>query len=349
MAVSQFAVAAVSDRRNRLIKSRRSETAATTSPIHIYAADEPLANLKEIEMSLTKTPTMTQKRITASRVNGRRSRGARTREGRARAAAANLRHGFYSEAQGDVLVALGEDPERFESLVDSLTETWQPANEMEMRLVMRMVRALWRMERADRIQESLTVEQFQRSMPKPTFVQMVNRALKDKANKVTSLATEVCQPGHFTRPEDLDLFEEVYGDGPQEPGSEEHSILASLWRLMEPGTEGAGPVIDGSDPKAEGTLPEDEELRKKERQNLMVMLIKQLAQIDTKSVDGDVESEEPSPSRYGWDAMMAPQDRNGPIMLMQRWEDSNMRKVLQITELLTKMKNGKLGPARDEI
>jgi hypothetical protein len=85
-------------------------------------------------MSLTKRPPMTKKRITASRANGRRSRGARTREGRARAAAANLRHGFYSEAQGDVLVALGEDPVRFESLVDSLTETWQPANEMEMRL-----------------------------------------------------------------------------------------------------------------------------------------------------------------------------------------------------------------------
>jgi hypothetical protein len=291
---------------------------------------------------------MTKKRITASRANGRRSRGARTREGRARAAAANLRHGFYSEAQGDVLVALGEDPVRFESLVDSLTETWQPANEMEMRLVMRMVRALWRMERADRIQESLTAEQLHRSMPKPTFLQMVNRVLKDKANKVMTLATEVCQPGHSTRSEDLDLFEEVYGEGAQKPGSEERSILVSLWRLMAPGTEGAGPVIDGSDPNAEGTLPDDEELRKKERQNLMVMLMKQLAQINTKSMDGDEESGEPSHSRYGWDAMMAPQERNGPIMLMQRWEDSNLRQVLRITELLTKMKNEKLGPVRDE-
>ncbi len=219
-------------------------------------------------MSLTKRPTMTEKRIASSRANGRRSRGARTTEGRARAAAANLRHGFYSPAQGAVLVALGEDPARFEDLLDSLTEIWQPANQMERRLVERLARALWRMERADRIQESLTAEQLHRSMPKPTLIQIVNRALKDKANKVTSLAAEVSQPGHFTSPEDFQVFDELYGDGPQKPGSEEHSILASLVRLMEPGTEGAGPLIDGSDPKAIGTLPEDEGLRKAERQNL---------------------------------------------------------------------------------
>jgi len=299
-------------------------------------------------MSLTKRPTMTEKRIAASRANGRRSRGARTPEGRARAAAANLRHGFYSEALGDVLVALGEDPGRFEDLVDSLTETWQPANQMEMRLVMRLARVLWHMERADRIQESLTAEQLHRSMPKPTLLQIVDRALKDKANKLTSLAAEVCQPGHFTRPEDLELFEEVYGDGPQESGSEERSILVSLWRLMKPGTEGAGPVVDGSDPEAEGTLPEEEELRKAQRQNLSMMLLKQIAQIHTKANDDSEGSEGPSHSPYGWDAMMAPRDGNDPLMLMQRWEDSNMRQVLRITELLTKMKNRKLGPAMDE-
>jgi hypothetical protein len=291
---------------------------------------------------------MTEKRIASSRTNGRRSRGARTPEGRARRAAVNLRHGFYSQAQGEVLIALGEDPERFENLLDSLTEIWQPANQMEMRLVERLARALWRMERADRIQESLTVEQLHHSMPNPTLMQIVNRALKDKANKVTSLAAVVCKPGHFTCPEDLELFAEVFGDGPQVAGSEEHSILVSLWRLMKPGTEGAWPLIDDSDPKAAGTLPEEEERRKAERQSLSMMLLKQIAEIHAKAGDGKEGSEEPSHSRYGWDAMMAPQDRNGPIMLMQRWEDSNFRQVQRITELLTKLKNGKMGWIEDE-
>ena len=299
-------------------------------------------------MPLTPRPTMTEKKIAANRTNGRRSQGARTREGRARAAAANLRHGFYSQAQGDVLVAFGEDPARFENLVDSVTETWQPANQMEMRLVVRLARATWRMERADRIRESLTVEQFQRSLPKPTFLQIIDRALKDKANKLTSLAAELCQPWRFTTPEDFEVFEEIYGDSPLEPGSDAHAILVSMKRLMAPGTEGAGPVIDGSDPEAEGTLPEEEGLRKEERRSLGVMLVKQLAALRPKPIDADEKAEEPIPARYGWDAPMAPKDRNGPIMLMQRWEDSNMRQVLRIAELLSKMKNGKLYPFDDE-
>jgi hypothetical protein len=286
---------------------------------------------------------MTAKRIAASRANGQHSRGAHTLAGKARVAAVNLRHGFYARAQPEIMLALGEDPAHYEDLLDSLTEIWLPANQMEMRLVVRLARAIWRMERADRIQESLTVEQHHRSMPKPTFLQIVDRSLKDKANKLSSLATEVSQPGHFTSPEDLDLFDEVYGDNPQQPGSDEHAILVSLWRLLKPGTEDAGPVIDGSDPKAEGTLPEDEDLRKAERSMLAVMLLKQIAQIHARTDDGNGEPEEPSHSPYAWDAMMAPQDRNGPIMLMQRWEDSNMRQIVRITEMLTKLKNGKLG------
>jgi hypothetical protein len=291
---------------------------------------------------------MTEKKIASSRANGRRSRGARTSEGKARAAAANLRHGFYSQAQSEILAALGEEPERFEYLVDSLTEIWQPANQMEMRLVMRLARALWRMERADRIQESLTVEQLHRSMPKPTPVQIIDRILKDKADKLLTLATEVCQPGHFTRPEDFELFDELFGDDPQKPGSDENSIVFFMQRLEEPGTEDAWPAIDGSDPKAEGTLPRDEDLRKEDRQNLRMLLLKQLAQMQTQPLDVDGESESPVQSRHCWDSLMAPQDRTGPIMLMQRWEDSNMRQVVRVTEMLTKMKNGKLGPVNDE-
>jgi hypothetical protein len=185
-------------------------------------------------------------------------------------------------------------------------------------------------------------------LPKPNLLQVVDRVLKAKANKLISLASELNQPGRFTRPEDFEIFDELYGDRPLEPGSEENSILVSMRRLMEPGTEDAGPVIDGSDPDAEGTLPDDEELRKEERQNLNLMMIQQFARINPKSIDGEGESEGSIHSRHGLDSLMAPHDRSGPIMLMQRWEDSNMRQVLRITEMLTKMKNGKLGRVDDE-
>jgi len=305
-------------------------------------------HIQEVEMVLTKRPNMTAKRIASSRANGRRSRGARTLEGKARAAAANLRHGFYSQSQSDILMALGEDPERFENLVDSLTETWRPANEMETRLVMRLVRALWRMDRADRIQESLTVEQLYRSMPKPTPVQIIDRLLKKKADKLLTLATELGQSGHFTRHEDFEIFDELFGDDPQKPGSDEDSIIFLMQRLEEPGTKDAWPAIDGSDPKAEGTLPRDEDFRKEDRQKLRMLLLKQLAQMQKEPLDIEGEPEDPVHSRHCWDALMAPQDRSSSIMLMQRWEDSNMRQVVRVTEMLTKMKSGKLGPAEGE-
>lgn len=299
-------------------------------------------------MRLTKKPDMTAKKIASSRANGRRSRGARTLEGKARAATANLRHGFYSQAQSDILAALGEDPERFENLVDSLTETWLPANEMEMRLVMRLVRALWRMDRADRIQESLAAEQLYRSIPRPTPVQIIDRILKEKANRLVSLATEVCEPGHFTCREDFEVFNELFGDEQKKPGSDEDSILFFMQRLEEQGTEDAWPATDGSDPRAEGTLPADEDLRRPDRQNLRVLLLRQLARMQTEPVDLKGEPEDPIHSRHCWDSWMAPHDRSGPIMLMQRWEDANMRQVVRVTEILTKIKNGKLGRVDSE-
>jgi hypothetical protein len=83
-------------------------------------------------------------------------------EGIERIRAANLRHGFYSQADGEALRALGEDPAEFEALLESLMATWQPADEFETRLVTRLARALWRMERGHRIQESMAVRQLER-------------------------------------------------------------------------------------------------------------------------------------------------------------------------------------------
>ena len=325
--------------------ARRQQVARGSPPIANDAAASHIP--RRLEMSLTKQPTMTLKKIAASRANGRLSQGARTSAGRAQAAAANLRHGFYSHAQGEILEALGEDPLLFQHLLDSLIETWAPADYVEMGLVMRLARAMWRMDRADRIQESLTLEQIHRARPVPTFSQIAGEALKKHANRLTFLASEVCKEGHFTSEEDLQTITGAYGLEPYDPKSPEHAILRSLRRLMRPGTEGAAPLIDGSNPSQEGTLPEAEESRREERQNLRSMFLKQIFEFDAKSKFGDEADGESRHvgTSYGFDSLMAPLDRNGPLMLMQKWEDSNLRQIIRITELLTKIKNGKLGPA----
>ena len=77
-------------------------------------------------MSLNKPRTRNEKTDAARRQNGRRSRGAVTEEGRERAAAANLRHGFYSRRQDGVVRALGEDPREYRALMDSVHDALQP-------------------------------------------------------------------------------------------------------------------------------------------------------------------------------------------------------------------------------
>ncbi|MGA3168724.1 MAG: hypothetical protein ABSF14_21700, partial [Terriglobia bacterium] len=115
-------------------------------------------------MSLIQKHKMTEKNLASNRANGRRTGGAVTPAGKARAAAANLRHGYYSKSAEVALAALGEDAAEFKRRLESLLATWQPAKALEMGLVMRMARALWRMERFDRIQESLAVKHLERAL-----------------------------------------------------------------------------------------------------------------------------------------------------------------------------------------
>ena len=103
-------------------------------------------------MSLLKNRPLTEKMISANQANARRSRGLRA-EGRARIRDANLRHGFYSKERDKALRALGEKPEEFAAMVQAVEEEWKPASPFQELLAMRLARALWRANRADRMQE----------------------------------------------------------------------------------------------------------------------------------------------------------------------------------------------------
>jgi hypothetical protein len=93
-------------------------------------------------MALTPKRKATERKLAANRLNARMSRGAVSVAGKARAAAANLRHGYYSKAAEVALGALGEDPAEFKRRRESLIDTYEPADALEMGLVMQMARAL---------------------------------------------------------------------------------------------------------------------------------------------------------------------------------------------------------------
>ena len=112
-------------------------------------------------MSLTKKPEMTPEKISANQANAHLSHGPVTPEGMERMRDAKTLHGFYSQAEGEALRALGEDPDGFKELLKDVIEEWQPATGFEARLVKRLARALWKCERDDRWQESVVVRQLQ--------------------------------------------------------------------------------------------------------------------------------------------------------------------------------------------
>ena len=102
-------------------------------------------------MSIKQQRTMTEKNLAAHRENARKSRGPVTSEGKDRRRDASLRHGFYSQDRDKALRALGEDPRDFDAMVNSVREKYEPADGFEEALAMRLARAMWRMDRADRI------------------------------------------------------------------------------------------------------------------------------------------------------------------------------------------------------
>ncbi len=108
-------------------------------------------------MSLTKKPTMAEKRAAASQANGRRSHGPATPGGRERIRAANTRHGFYSEAEAVALACLGEDAAELERLRKNLHDDLQPPSALEEELAEHLAEVVWRWKRAGRMQEGFAL------------------------------------------------------------------------------------------------------------------------------------------------------------------------------------------------
>jgi hypothetical protein len=112
-------------------------------------------------MSLIRKQKMTEKNLAAKRRNGGKGRGPVTPAGKAHSAAAMLRHGFYSRARDEAMIALGEDPKEYRGLLQSLVDDLEPGAGLQSELVLRMGRALWRMQRAERMQDGLAVKRVQ--------------------------------------------------------------------------------------------------------------------------------------------------------------------------------------------
>jgi hypothetical protein len=190
-------------------------------------------------MSLVKKPIMTEEKIAANRRNGSISGGPATEEGRERSGAANLRHGFYAQAQEAALLNLGEDPAYFEELLAGLRQEFTPAGTLQEKLVIRLARVLWLMDRCDRSQEGAALRRARSAdHGRDNRLHAGMMRLKMTAETLRSLARSVGCWHYVTPREDLEVMKKLHQEG---VGGEMGEIAMDLFdQLQEPGTDGDG-------------------------------------------------------------------------------------------------------------
>lgn len=193
----------------------------------------------EVRMSLRKKQTMTRKKISANQRNGRRSHGPATAEGRERIRAAHLRHGFYSQAEDTAMKALGEDPAQYRELVEELWEEFKPVSSMQEGLVIRLARAIWLMNRADRMQEGYAVRQAEEvNSRRPDRLHARMMRLKITAEGLRRLAQTVAHKHFVTTPARLETMKKLHQEGGLMEMGE--IALALFCQLQAPGSDESG-------------------------------------------------------------------------------------------------------------
>lgn len=190
-------------------------------------------------MSLVKKPTLTEKKIAANRRNGSLSRGAVTAEGKARIGAAQLRHGFYAQAQEVALRSLGEDPAHLEELWQGLYEEFAPVGALQERLVNRLARVLWLVDRTDRSLEGDALRRAQSAdQGRDNRLHARMMRLKMTAETLRSLARAVAVWHYVTTRDDLEVMKKLHHEGVA--GEMGEIALDLFFQLQEPSTDQDG-------------------------------------------------------------------------------------------------------------
>jgi hypothetical protein len=281
-------------------------------------------------MSLVKSPVLTPQKLAANQANGRQSEGPTSPEGIERIAEAHLQHGFYSQRSGDAIRALGEKPEDFERLQASLIDTWQPASDYELALVHRLARSLWRLERADRIQEAMTVCQAE------IMAQNVEaNAEEDQARYKEKLAVlervlHSAQFPDFTAGAwELEVLAETFGE---KPLGRQKEINYRAFRLVSP------EAVPSQLLPFRGMEPAQGEERNRLRAELCSLLRQEIEALSlARRQERDKTAKELSPAML--DSYLAPSHPRAAFML--RVENAAFHQVEHTTQLLMRLQQSR--------
>jgi len=265
-------------------------------------------------MSLIHKQEMTEENLAAHRANGQKTQGPVTPEGKANSAAANLRHGFYCQAPNRALTALGEDPEEYAGLMNSLENNLVEGLEDELK--QRIGHAFCRMRRAERVQDGLALKRIKtaREIHKTATQPQLLRA-HENLESYEEMATALRRRGNGPTPAEIQAFVRHFDDDPSEEMQEFFLLLKSLNKLEE------GPERKAALRKARAQVCELEERYRR-------VCVKFAEQLDEMQSPEDLA------------ALTAPQDEKS--LLVQRMEDSSLRQLWRLTNMLFRVRNGAL-------
>jgi hypothetical protein len=180
-------------------------------------------------MSLVKKPEMTEKKVAANRRNQNLCNPPVVDERRERIRAALRRFGYNVQAEEIAMRALGEAPADFEELLEALWEEWNPVGGLQEGVVIRLARALWLANRADRMQEGYALRQahdVNSGRQDRLHAQMMR--LRITADRLRLLVQSVAREHYVTTPADLEKMKNLHQDG--------EIALALFYQLQAPGT-----------------------------------------------------------------------------------------------------------------
>ena len=285
-------------------------------------------------MSLTPKRRSTEKSVARSRQNGRKSRGAVTPQGKARAARANLRHGFYAHASDEVLLALGDDPAAYHRLVETLDTNL--AEGLRGQLVERIASVLLRMGRAERIQDGLTLKRLRSGL------EMEDLVAAPRLLEIHHLYESLCAIGRMLSREDstpaageVNALVNAFGATPPDDVRELFPLLRSFAATAEKALRPAN-ASAGAEPASMAAAEQEREAARQKLEAALHRVIMPYARQD----EAVFAAHDKIRSPENIAALMAPRDDRA--LSVQKMEDSNLRQLWRLTNILVKIRDGAL-------